>query len=116
MEIHLEASENEMNLKAVNASKTSYVLVRFPKQFFALYHATDDEYDNNHCSISVKPMLSIFKGFKVSQSCIMELDGTNSKLIIEFTNKLHTKKTHLVTILEHEQIDNVNITNNYPNT
>ena len=51
----------------------------------------------------------------MAQSCIMELDGTNSKLVIEFTDKLHTKKTYIVTILEHEKIDNVNLLTSYPN-
>lgn len=46
----------------------------------------------------------------------MELDAENCRILVEFTNKKLTKKSHFVSILEHENLENFEGLDYYPNT
>lgn len=119
-ELYLEFEDNGLHLKSINNSKTAFADVTFPKAFFSMYRISVtnnlNDFDKNNCRLSVRPLLNIFKGLKSISSCKIEINAPNSMLLVEFTNKKLTKKTHYVAILEHENLENFDGLDSYPNT
>lgn len=62
-ELYIEATRGGLELKTINSSNTAYAAVLFKDGFFSSYRqGANDTPEENCCKISMKPILTIFKG------------------------------------------------------
>lgn len=115
-ELYIESIPTGLCIRTLNQNKTSYAIVNFNLRFFSDFECNSDNYIDNHCKISIKPCLKIFKSLHKIKSCEIKLDGSESKIDFRFHCKSETTKNHSISILEYEKITQIVIPEEFPNS
>lgn len=72
IELYLEAdATNGLSLRTVNMTKSAYASINFDLDFFSSFVVKAKNADENHCKLSMKSCLGIFRNMK--QVCILLL-------------------------------------------
>nr|CAB3265410.1 cell cycle checkpoint control protein RAD9A [Phallusia mammillata] len=121
-EIYFEPLENGLALKTVNSSRSAYVCFLFHQPMFQTYEyeptssengtlSEDVESDGFRCKIAVKTMLQVFKSLSTIErsveSCDINFDGENCKLVFQLKCRHGITKTHHLTYQECESLQAV---------
>ncbi|ETN63049.1 hypothetical protein AND_005246 [Anopheles darlingi] len=114
-ELYLEATPGGLELKTINSTNTAYAVALFQDGFFNSYRqGANDTPEENCCKISMKPILTIFKGLSKVVTCSVSLDVNQSRLIFQFRCKLEVTKTYRIFLLDSEHINALNLQQQFP--
>ncbi|XP_050091970.1 cell cycle checkpoint control protein RAD9A isoform X2 [Anopheles aquasalis] len=114
-ELYLEATRGGLELKTINSTNTAYAVVLFQDGFFSSYRqGANDTPEENCCKLSMKPILTIFKGLSKVLTCSVWLDVDQSRLIFQFRCKLEVTKTYRIFLLDSEHINALNLQQQFP--
>lgn len=74
--------------------------------YFSHYELSGAEYEDNHCRISVRPLLQILRNIKTVLSCQLRLDAKKERLVVDMMKQKDIEITYHIAILEHENFKN----------
>ncbi|XP_055639452.1 cell cycle checkpoint protein hpr-9 [Toxorhynchites rutilus septentrionalis] len=104
-ELYLEALPTGLSLKVINSASTAFVVANISKKYFMHFNqGADEQFEQNNCKVSIKPLLKIFKSIPKIIICKVWLDLQRMKIIFRFECKSCVRKTHTISLLEYEGI------------
>uniref|UniRef100_U5EFB3 Putative dna repair protein rad9 n=1 Tax=Corethrella appendiculata TaxID=1370023 RepID=U5EFB3_9DIPT len=117
-EVYFEATTSGLSLKVLNSSKTAFSIASFPSKYFIEFNrgtSQTNDFEENNCKVSIKPLLKIFKNIHQILTCKVVLNVEKSKIIFHFKCKLSVHKTHIINLLEYEHVSSPRVPDAYGN-
>ncbi|KAG8434847.1 hypothetical protein GDO86_012988 [Hymenochirus boettgeri] len=115
-ELYFEPMENGLCLRSVNSSRSAYACFTLAPLFFLSYETTGGAC---HCKIHMKSVVSVFRSLpsleKTVEKCLISLNTTNSRLVIQLLCKYGVMKTHNLSYQDCESLQAVYNSNDCPN-
>ncbi|NP_001082600.1 RAD9 checkpoint clamp component A L homeolog isoform X2 [Xenopus laevis] len=115
-ELYFEPLEDGLCLRSVNSSRSAYACFTLAPLFFHSYEATGG---TCHCKIHMKSVISVFRSLpsleKTVEKCLISLNTTNSRLVIQLLCKYGITKTHNLSYQDCESLQAVYNPDTCPN-
>ncbi|XP_068111330.1 cell cycle checkpoint control protein RAD9A isoform X2 [Hyperolius riggenbachi] len=115
-ELYFEPLQDGVCLRSVNSSRSAYACFNFAPLFFHSYEATGG---SCHCKIYMKSVISVFRSLpsleKTVEKCLISLNNSNSRLVIQLFCKYGVTKTHNLSYQECESLQAVYNPDTCPN-
>ncbi|XP_002130648.2 cell cycle checkpoint control protein RAD9A [Ciona intestinalis] len=117
--VYFEPLDTGLALKTVNSSRSAYVSILFMKPMFQVYNAgsdvdltvDDDNLPISRCKVALKTLLQVFKSLanieRSVETCDINLDGDECRLVFQLKCKHGITKTHHLTFQECESLQAV---------
>lgn len=107
-ELFIEAQPDGLSIRTVNRTKSAFAMILFRPEFFTSYDmAAASSTAANHCKVSVKSCMSVFKSMRNVEELRISMDAVRYKLKFEFSCRLEMTKTHYICVLEQESLQAV---------
>ncbi|KAM9326190.1 cell cycle checkpoint control protein RAD9A [Gastrophryne carolinensis] len=115
-ELYFESLEDGLCLRSVNSSRSAYACFTFAPLFFHSYEAKGG---TCHCKIYMKSVISVFRSLpsleKTVERCLISLNTSSSRLVIQLFCKYGITKTHNLSYQDCESLQAVYSTDTCPN-
>ncbi|XP_053306754.1 cell cycle checkpoint control protein RAD9A [Spea bombifrons] len=107
-ELYFEPLDDGLCLRSVNSSRSAYASFTFAPLFFHSYEATGE---SCHCKAHMKSVVSVFRSLpsleKTVERCLISLNTTKSRLVIQLLCKYGVTKTHNLSYQDCESLQAV---------